>query len=357
MRLFIFSALSIVILSGMYFKSTNESIVSKNELDKKPVVFNGKIMRSSDDGNTWDNISDGLPTDKNIQGFTIDKHGVSLGFSKSKVLTLSKGPHSQWQTENVKEMLVNTTSQYENQVVGMFSGLTAQYAFVAQEGIFKKAFSSSYWQPMNTPTGIYFVNKIIEDIDGTIYISGIDGIHMTKNGGTTWDRVYKQGWMSSMHIDNHTLIASGQNGVMSTSDYGKTWTEVKVAYGHPLFYFSGHERYTFKFMTLGNNIAILRNDSPRDYAGSGRLQLSADGGKTWTLHPADEYLRQLNNINTVLDHNGKLYCSYQDGVVMSADGGKSWKSILTFQQGEGNLSLSLYVSGNELYCITTSSGC
>jgi photosystem II stability/assembly factor-like uncharacterized protein len=358
MRLAILAIMCIGICTSMFVNSKVTEQAPKPGINhEKPVSFTGKIMRSTDAGRTWQNISNGLPAEIMIQGASADKDVVYLGHSKAHIYTFGKEPQ-QWQTENLKELFISSTSEYVNQVTGIFQGSTSIFGYVSQEGIFKKKNGTSHWVPLKTPETVLFVQDLVENTEGMIFISSLDGIHMSRNDGKTWERIYNQGWTGSMYLADNTLIASGQNGIVRTIDNGKTWQKVSISEGKPIFNFSEQTHYSFKLMTLGHQIGVLRNDNPQQYAGEGRVQVSDDQGATWKKHPADEYLRNLKYPTSLLMHKNKLYCSYEDGVIVSADNGKTWKTILTYQNSlENNQAITLLQSGDVLYCITTSVGC
>jgi photosystem II stability/assembly factor-like uncharacterized protein len=117
--------------------------------------------------------------------------------------------------------------------------------------------------------------------------------------------------------DPETLYASGHPaeggnlGVIASSDNGVTWTQISPGANGPV---------DFHQMTV----------SPVDpqviYGAYGHLQVSGDGGKTWSV--AGTAPERLIDLAASAKDANRLYAATQDGLLVSPDGGRSWSAAI-----------------------------
>ncbi len=321
-------------------------------------IFNGKVMQSADGGSTWTDISAGLPEKHVIQAKTNDDNSIYFGSMESKVLSYNNNQPAQWKIENLKEMMIDMTSKHESIVNGVFSTGTSVYAFAVLEGLFRKK-NGQRWLPISVPENVYSINDMLEDANGNLFLTSMNGIFRSLDGGKNWDHVYKGNWKGQLISNQGNIIVSGPGGLHSSSDNGTTWTRLTINKGATLLKIpsSANDEHSYNLIPWGEGIAVIRSDFPDKNAGTAKFQVSMDGGKTWKNHEADSYLSTLEGITSIIFDKGKLYCSYKDGVITSDNNGKSWKPILTYVPSQPNESLSIIKSGEILYCFSASMGC
>jgi len=178
----------------------------------------------------------------------------------------------------------------------------------------------------------------------------------TSDGGTTWDQVYTRkkegnGWISrglevttgynivSDPFDiNHLFIANTDIGLMESTDAGESWTSATDDNGIPNMWINSTYWLTFDPEVKGKIWAVMSgiHDLPRpkmwrrrDISGyNGGIVVSIDGGKTWK--PVSSDIGEAAMTHILLDpasDKGKrtLYaCAFGKGVYKSVDGGMTW---------------------------------
>ena len=115
---------------------------------------------------------------------------------------------------------------------------------------------------------------------------------------------------STFYASGHPA-AGGNLGFIASTDGGRTWTQISAGVNGPV---------DFHQMTV----------SPADpriiYGAYHGLQLSRDGGKSWTIvGPTPE---KLIDLAASAKNADTLYAATEAGLLISIDAGKSWKDFL-----------------------------
>jgi len=179
----------------------------------------------------------------------------------------------------------------------------------------------------------------------------------TVDGGKTWQQVYtnkkeKGDWMSrglevttsySIVFDpfnqEHAFIANTDVGLMESFDGGVSWASATYNNGIPRPWSNSTYWLTFDPEVSGKAWAAMSgtHDLPRPKmfrrkgtAGyKGGIVMTADGGKTWTPVSADIGEAAMTHVlidETSNKESRTLYaCAFGKGVYKSVDGGKTWK--------------------------------
>ncbi len=152
------------------------------------------------------------------------------------------------------------------------------------------------------------------------------------------------------------LIATGQKGIMRSTDKGEHWEWVISEGGVGI----DVERID------GGFAAITYNSASK----SRRVRTSSDGGKTWQA--IDEKLPPSASITSIKQMSGYLILGHPDGIYQSADQGKTWirvhpgadkdhfhfGGILNIDpQGDQRKVFQIYASGHVLYAVVREGGC
>ena len=177
-----------------------------------------------------------------------------------------------------------------------------------------------------------------------------------KENGQSWKQVQNQGRVMNMVEAEGVLIATGQKGIMRSTDNGEHWQWVISEGGVGI----AVERIEGGFAAIAYNTTIKAR----------RVHLSFDGGKTWKA--IDEGLRPALSISSIKQVGKYLICGHPDGIFRSFDIGKTWNMVhpsvdknkfkfATTLNGnhlsEPEKVFKLYVSGNVLYAVAGSAGC
>lgn len=160
---------------------------------------------------------------------------------------------------------------------------------------------------------------------------------------------------SSVVESEGVLIATGQKGIMRSTDHGEHWRWVISEGGVGI----AVERIKGGFAAISYNTGTK----------SRRIRISLDRGKTWQA--IDQGLRPSSSISSIKQMGNYLICGHPDGIFRSSDMGKTWNSVhpgvdknefkfLTTWNSpsrEPRNVFRIYVSGNVLYAVAGSAGC
>lgn len=326
------------------------------EADNTTQVFRGKIMQSADMGQTWTDISQGLPEDNRASAVSIADNEVYLGYEKDRLFSLNGAPVQSWKKEQLEVALSQHTIKRDNPILGIYSTRPALYIFVAQDGLYKMKRNSRSWAAMKMPVGVFGANDVEEDESGNIYLATESGVYVSRDGGQNWDLRLRSGWINSLEVNKDAVLAGGKNGVYRSGDGGANWATSPI-HQETAFFFVKEGQPSYKVMRSGKTLTAIRSEGPTAKGARGKFQTSTDGGLSWQIHPADSVLKNLEDITSILVHEGKIFCSYKGFVICSEDNGSTWKTILKSESTEPGTVLVLYIAGGVLYCTEGIFGC
>jgi len=302
------------------------------------------ILQSNDGGETWQDISGGLPETEQGVGFFAGTSEVYL--STNGVMYRSKNNLKTpvWEKENIPDQ--RSTSIAFNR-----SGVIA-YSFDGP--IYQKKPLSETWLPIYTDLKSHSLTNIFEASDGSILRSTGKSCFKSADGARTWKLVEKGG--QDIVESEGVLMATGQKGIMRSTDYGEHWEWVISEGGVGM----AVER-------IDGGFAAIAYNTQTNFR---RIHISMDSGETWQA--IDKGLRPSSLISSIKQMGSDLFVGHPDGIFRSSDMGKTWKRV---HAGFGNelhtskfVSLNpaparekvfkLYVSGTVLYAVAvSSSGC
>ncbi|MEQ9383979.1 MAG: sialidase family protein [Imperialibacter sp.] len=308
------------------------------------------ILQSKDGGHTWQDISHLLPETEERMGFFAGESEIYLSTKGALYHSRTHLKTPVWEKENLPDL--KSTSIVFNQ-----SGVIA---FSNDGHIYRKkplSDSDSFrnWLPIYTDLITHSVATIFEASDGTVFSGTGKSLSKSTDKAQSWKPVQK-GWVDNIVESEGVLLATGQNGIMRSTDNGDNWEWVISEGGVGI----AVERIDGGFAAIAYNTRTQ----------SRRIHTSFDGGKTWQA--IDEGLQPSKNISSVKQLGGYLFVGHPDGIFRSPDMGKTWHRV---HAGFGNplyASLKfalwtpaapvekvfkLYVSGNVLYAVAVSPGC
>ena len=284
------------------------------------------IFKSTDGGQTWQDISEGLPENSQADGFIEKDSELYIGAENGIYHGKANSTAPFWQ----KEISPDGHS-------GIAPGKTGIFAYNYGGQFLQKVNGTSFWLPMYTNLQQKEVRTIFET-GGTVFIGSNNGLFKSVNNGKTWKRVYAGGWVMKMVESNGILMATSQNGILRSTDDGENWDCVISEGGVAI----AIERIE------GGFAAITCNTQSE----TRRVRTSYDGGKIW--QPIDAGLPASLYIASIVQAGGYLFCGHPDGIFRSSDKGKTWKLLLPAIEDKV---FNLSVSGNVIYAIPKSGGC
>lgn len=296
--------------------------------DTKNIVF-----RSADNGETWQDISDGLPApviDSFSGGrlvFFADENGLWLTDGKGIFNTKPGFAAPFW-----------TKADFPNERSSIAPGKAGIYAFHSVSGIYQKATGTSEWKPVFTEFTDKKVRGVVETAEGVIYITSDKGLFKSTDQGKNWKTISAGGLGGKIVEADGVLLTTGPRGIMRSTDGGDNWFWVIKEGG------VGIDVTKIK----GGFAAITYSSATK----TRRVRTSYDGGVTWQA--IDEALPAQLSISSIVQLGEDLFCGHPNGIYKSSDKGKTWK--LLFPSTEGKV-FNLTVSGNVIYAIPRSAGC
>lgn len=341
-----------------------------NEAKKKPIKetksspISNIIFKSADGGQTWQDISKGLPEKLQKEGLQGDAFFANnTGFylrAGNGIYHDKPNPRTTfWRRENFPGKRRN-----------IVSGRNGMYAYSYRGQFLQKRNGASDWSPVftdfqeqairidSTKDWAYEkfhekeVRTFFETAEGTIFVGSNNSLFKSTNHGKTWKLVYG-GWLIKIIESNGVLLATTKEGILRSTDDGESWNYVLNEGGIGITV----EPIAGGFAAIAYNPIIQTN----------RIHISSDGGRTWNitaeaLQPSwnDAFIKQLSGIRSlspvlsIKQAGNYLVCSRSDGLFRSSDMGKTWKLILSSDEKKF---LQLSVSGNVIYAVSRNTGC
>lgn len=293
----------------------------------KPGVAN-IVFKSTDGGQTWQDISEGLPEDLHRNAFFANESGLYVRAGNGLYHSKPNATAPFWK----KEIFPDGHSS-------IAPGKTGLFAYNYSEGQFlQKLNGTSLWLPMYTNLQEKQVRTVFETAGGTVFIGSDNGLFKSTNCGKTWKQVHTGGWVMKLVESNGVLLATSQKGILRSTDGGESWDCVISEGGVGI----AVERIKGGFAAITCNTASMTR----------RVRTSYDGGKTW--QPIDAGLPASLFIASITEVGEYLFCGHPTGIFRSSDKGKTWKLLLPSIE---NKVFNLSVSGNVIYAIPREGGC
>lgn len=362
-KLFVFAPVVVLALFLLNSFVLNENLPKEKVTSRKTRVSTKSaalniIFRSTDGGQTWQNISAGLP--ENLQkvgvpgnGFFANEHGFYLRAGNGLYYNELNSTKSFWTKEVVPGKQRNITA-----------GRNGIFAYDFRGQFLQKTNGTNSWSPMyanfqaqavrlnGTADWMYEhfkekeVRAVFETANGTVFISSNNSLFRSVNGGKIWELVNAGNGTMKIAELNGVLVATGKDGIMRSTDNGQTWDNVISEGGVGL-----------AVETINGGFAAIAYNS---ITKTNRVHISQDNGKTWTiigeeLQPSwsslfiDKIfgLKSPSSIYSIKQMGKYLVCGRSDGLFRSADMGKTWTK-LTLPDVE-NKGFNFSTAGNVIY--------
>lgn len=308
------------------------------------------ILQSKDGGQTWQDISNGLPVVEERMGFFAGESELYLSTKDALYSSSSKLKTPLWEKENVP-------NPRSTAIVFNRSGVLAY----SNDGhIYQKKPASPTWVPVytglkSTSQKRHEVASIFETADGSVFLSTGKSLSKSTNQAQSW-KVSQKSWVGDIVEANGVLVATGQQGIMRSTNNGETWEWVISEGGVGI----AVERIAGGFAAIAYNAQTK----------SRRIHLSFDAGKTWKA--IDEGLVPSPLISSVKQMGKNLFVGHPDGIFRSSDMGKTWHRVhagfgsefqviklVSYNAAVAPVEkvYKLYVSGNVMYAVAVAAGC
>lgn len=300
------------------------------------LAANKTLYKSSDQGNTWTNISSGLPSSTITKITVTDQNTIYVGIQNSG-LYRSSDNGTTWQSVNG-----NLQGNFFLYIAIVDDKASGTLYLVADNKIFKTTDDGTNWTEINYDLPSVNINDLVVDGNGNLYLSIYSfKIYKLTAGSQTWSDVSNGLPQSSPDVlavdgDSNTIyVGTYWNGIYKTTDGGASWTSANN--GLP----QGHGVEDIVTKATGVIYALSA-----DQSGSFGIFKSTDGGDSWTPLNSGFTPSQLSqNRNLAVTDDGTVYTGgYYRGIYRSSDNGATWTDINNVKyhpQLVGSLSIDL----------------
>lgn len=285
------------------------------------------VLKSSDGGQTWQDISEGLPENLQPVGFFEKDNAVYVRSGNGIFHHTPNSTAPFWE----KEIFPDDYSDIAPSKNGIFA-----YNYGGQ--FLQRMNGADMWSPMYINFHVERVRTVFETAGGNLFIGCDNGLFKSIDKGKSWKQVYTEGWVMKFVESNGVLLATSQRGIIRSTDGGENWDRVISEGGVGIAIES----------IKGGFAAITYNTTSE----TRRVRTSYDGGKTWQA--IDAGIPASLSIASIIQVGKNFFCGHPKGIYRSSDKGKTWKLLLPAIEGKV---FNLSVSGNVIYAIPRSGGC
>jgi photosystem II stability/assembly factor-like uncharacterized protein len=357
-RLFVFvpAVLLVLLLLNSFVLKEKESGAKTTKGTKSEPL---NILRSIDGGQTWQDISIGLP--ENLRKDGVWSHSL---FANDRGLYLRAG-NGFYHSEPNSTTSFWTKEIFPGEQREIAPGKNGIFAYNFRGQFLKKINGMSDWSPMytnfqeqavridKTTDWMYKnfkereVRTVFETAGGTVFIGSNNMLFRSTNSGKTWKQVHVGDGSMKLVESNGVILATNKDGILRSTDNGQNWDQVLSEGGAGI----AVEPINGGFAAITYNKITQINS----------MHISLDSGKTWNaigedLQPSWNSLlikqiggpQSLLNVSSIKQAGKYLVCGRPDGIFRSSDMGKTWKLLLPSIENRG---FNLSVSGNVIYAI------
>ena len=286
------------------------------------------IFQSKDGGQTWHDISYGLPENEQPGGFFAGESEIYLRVKNVWYRSKNNLKTPVWEKEN-------GIDPRSASIAFNHSGVMA---YNYSDGEIYQKLSIATWLPVYTNFRTRSMRTIFETADGMVFVGCDYGLFKSADKGRRWEQVQDEGWVMDIVESEGVLLATGQKGIMRSTDNGAHWEWVISEGGVGI----AIERIEGGFAAISYNTTTK----------SRRMRISLDSGKTWKA--IDEGLEPSLSISSIKQIGRYLICGHPDGIFRSSDMGKTWHLV---HYSVDKKVFTIYVSGNIVYAVARDGGC
>jgi photosystem II stability/assembly factor-like uncharacterized protein len=293
--------------SGKTWININQSlpkrfIVSIEATENEVYVSNrsGQIYHSTDEGNTWADISVG--TGNIVNDIALKDGNLFAGIINDGIY-LSTDNGISWNEKN--------RGYINSRVIALTNIDTILFAGTYGQGVFRSSNNGENWKHINNGLTDFNIRSL-RAID-TLLFAGTDdkGIFRSSDKGENWEQVnngfpYKEtNYFAESFASNGQYIFIGalMGGVYRSSDYGESWKPVNI----------GKEQvYVVKILS-GNLYAATYS----------KILRSSSNGESWI-----EVFNDNTGVHSFVEYPPNLFAGSYRGLLKSTNNGYSWSYVL-----------------------------
>ena len=335
----IYSLAFLLLFPFIFLITDSQQKLNKNKSGVANIVF-----KSTDGGQTWQDISKGLPENLREDGL----RGDSI-FANDKGLFLMVGNELYHSTANATAPFWKKEF-FPNRLNSIAPGKSGIFAFNYWGVSLKNSNGTSIWSPIFETFHAPRMRTVFKTAGGAIFIGTDKGFFKTTDSGKTWKHVHDGSLVGHLAERDGVLLAISTRKIIRSTDNGETWAVVTS---------EGIVAWDVKPIK-GGFVAVASSSE----SGKRNLITSYDAGKTWQPIDAGDKIfidsiwrtwddrPRVQAFQTSISQVGEnFFCTHPDGIFKSSDKGKTWKLILPNVDDNG---FNLFGSGNVMYAIRSS---
>jgi photosystem II stability/assembly factor-like uncharacterized protein len=270
------------------------------------------LLRSIDGGASWQPLTDGLPAGAvSVVRLAVDPSGnvfAGVYSSTSIDLYVSSNNGDLWSQVSA------WPAEYPPLAMAFFPGGKV-LAGAFDDGIYTAPNAGAEWTLVNSGLTARGIVCLAANASGHVFAGTGTGAYRTKDGGTTWQKVFSDGAVTSIVLGSNGKVflgcingnGEGVNVSASNGDAG-SWVHTN-------------------WNTTLNNLAIDSGDTL--FVAADGVFRSDDGGQTWT--PINVNLPSGGVNKVIVDSKGVLYAAETRTLYRSMNNGNSWEQCFDGQ--------------------------
>jgi BNR/Asp-box repeat len=303
----------------------------------KPIqIAQNLVFKSLDGGQTWQDVSVGLPVGLGVNGLFARGDEVFLGAEKALFHANSASIKPFWEKDYF----------FNEKFSSIFSGKDGIYISDYGTGFFQKIDGMGIWSPKYENLTDKKVISIFESNNKSLFVGSDTGIFKSLDNGKLWKQVFSESSGICFVATDDALVAGVFYGIIRSTDGGEHWDWTLK-----------NDGATNQIKPIKGGLAALFMSSHR-WVGDDKptrinwLYFSDDNGKNWQSIDANlPFKKAIFDIEQLGDF---LYCSCDTGIFRSADLGKTWQSMSIPVE---NKFFNLTISGQAIYAVFGGGGC
>jgi len=305
---------------------TNYQNISANGNTLYAVILNDStysctLKKTSDNGLTWTDISNGLPPDKIFDGIISFGSKLYLEVMADSVY-VSSDDGSTWKAS----ILNNNLSQQLTFAGTPFYSFNDTLYFHNDDSVFRISNNGTQWHTLQLPYhGRFFIK------DSLIFLGTHKGDFKSSDFGNTWIPV-NNGFEIKTYIRSFTnngndlYVTTFNDGIYKSTNGGQSWNSLCSTYADNFF--------TTEIAVIDTTLFVGTHHTG--------VKKSIDNGSTWTY--VNNGLTSLTT-KTIKSNGTKLFVATNSGLFISDNKGLSWIQTIISDPDI----ITIVIDGNNIY--------